>query len=423
MARLYEYVPTSDKSGFFLLGSNSGDNTTIQVRPLGDRVFEHLDYNAGRRTTAGPRGEKLPRELVDWLWNARLLYTESGEDSTDTSLRSVLDLDDDAVEFDDSDIEQLVEFVKLYDAGEDIDLREELVDILGVDTVEHYEQTTSGATDGTDSQSLDETQTSPESDTSGSNEQLSEDERAELVGYLSTAIDESTDTVSLENHLPRANNPRDWLWSVRQFLSDSDAFVHRAAIGSDGDPVYNMQTGQIQWDLYDLRCSEADPADFLVVVNPLSGHSPKQSFRVAESGIIDWQSYEDYLGIRQVRELISIVPSVQRTLRSVPGFESTTVWTFPQPSSRAMLNAQSVVNQSLQAAGEPFDIEPANSTIWGEVVGISPKGWIEIRLQTNRAVVVTVEKFTDEPSVGDWVLLEPTDYTDWPTDFSVITTE
>jgi hypothetical protein len=421
MARLYKYADSSEKSGYFLLGSNYGQNTTIQVRPLGNELFEQLDYEAGRRGPNGYRGDRLPKDLVSWLWNTRLLYTESGEDSTDTSLDAVLDVDTEEVSFSTETIQQLVELIDENIDDRAVDLHRELIEILDSEVVDQLGLEIELA-DGSQSD-----REKPEKRTGGSTQDvdgstgLSSAERSELAGLLSSAIDESTESVTVDDHLPRAKNPKKWLKSTRHFLQHSDAFVHSAAIGSNGDPVYNMETGDITWDLYDLRYTDSDDAAFLIIINPLSGHSPKQSIRLDENGVTEWQSYEEYLGMRQVEELMKVVPSIRRTLKSIPGFDLNSKLTFPSPSSRAIVNAKSLVNRSTIAAGEPFDIEPGRAKIWAEVTDLSPKGWVELRLQTNRSVVISMKEFHEgAPDIGDWARLKADPYSDYPTSFEVV---
>lgn len=90
MTVVHEYVPSSDKSGFYLRDGFDGTIVTYQVSGLAENLLYQLDYDDG---------ETLKQELFDILHRLRLIYTHnSGVEPLD----SLLDID-----LDESDVQAL----------------------------------------------------------------------------------------------------------------------------------------------------------------------------------------------------------------------------------------------------------------------------------------------------------------------------
>jgi hypothetical protein len=83
MVVVHEYVPSSDKSGFYLRDGFDGKIITYQVSAPAEELLYHLDYDDG---------ETLQQEVFDILHRLRLVYTHnSGVEPPDSLMNMDLD--------------------------------------------------------------------------------------------------------------------------------------------------------------------------------------------------------------------------------------------------------------------------------------------------------------------------------------------
>ena len=129
MARLYKYKQSSEQSGYFLRGRSEDRNTTFQVSPLAERLFDQLDYEPG--IVHERQGPRLPGRLQWALYEVGLISTGDGEESQTDEFEYTLDEDDVEVELTDEMVDTIASFI---DSGSNRDAVEELGELLDVET-------------------------------------------------------------------------------------------------------------------------------------------------------------------------------------------------------------------------------------------------------------------------------------------------
>lgn len=170
-------------------------------------------------------------------------------------------------------------------------------------------------------------------------------ENIDYTGEISERLEEIGVTVNdIEGHLSREKERNTWLNSLEWI--EEDLIVEGCAVGSEGDPVYNFSTEDILWDIYDLRWEGGGDADFLVVINPKSGKSLKQSIKIKPNKIFGWNSYEGHLSERLVREMSKILLDVMHVLESSGYSFDLSDWEIPHPNSGSLVSNPEIIVES-----------------------------------------------------------------------------
>lgn len=127
MSRLYQYADSNDKTGLYLLDGYKGQNTTFQVSTLGEKLFQHLDYQPGVRNQK--QGPRIPDKIHWGLFEIDWIYTnESGVTPPTNNVGDIITRNN-SVEIP----EEVAEDLKTYlqkSGGSDV---EELANILELD--------------------------------------------------------------------------------------------------------------------------------------------------------------------------------------------------------------------------------------------------------------------------------------------------
>ena len=107
MARLHEYSPNSDKSGYYLYGRSPESNTTFQVGRAATQLFDWMDLSVGQR---------IPDDLLWKLFDANLLWTGGRDTATDdAALVEYLQQSAGQFELTDAQASRLRQFIQEYD--------------------------------------------------------------------------------------------------------------------------------------------------------------------------------------------------------------------------------------------------------------------------------------------------------------------
>lgn len=116
MAKLHEYVTTSDSSGYYIYGIlNDEGHTTIQVTKTAKRLFDYIDLCPG---------ETIPQKLLRALLDANLLYTGRGR-IRHQNQKVRFDTDETKAELSDEQFQKLLQFLQSYQ-GPDNDALKQL---------------------------------------------------------------------------------------------------------------------------------------------------------------------------------------------------------------------------------------------------------------------------------------------------------
>lgn len=85
MARLYRYVDSNEKSGYFIIGDDG--NATFQLTPIAQRLFEELGYNPPTKTES--QGPQVPPKLHWALYDIGWIYTGDGDAGIPASMEDM----------------------------------------------------------------------------------------------------------------------------------------------------------------------------------------------------------------------------------------------------------------------------------------------------------------------------------------------
>lgn len=121
MARLYRYVDSNEKSGYFIIGDDG--NATFQLTPIGQRLFEELGYNPPTKTEG--QGPQVPAKLHWALYDIGWIFTGDGDAGVPASIE---DLTGDGVteSLTDEMLAEIQQFIENRDGGNAEDLAERL---------------------------------------------------------------------------------------------------------------------------------------------------------------------------------------------------------------------------------------------------------------------------------------------------------
>ncbi|WP_336134190.1 hypothetical protein [Natronomonas amylolytica] len=117
MANLYRYAPSNEKTGYFLRGlSPSSGYFNLQTTPAANRLFDQLNYEAGRLEQT--EGDSIPGELTWRMYQAGLLETDSPSsginDLSKDELRESFQESNAQATLSDADLDTLRSFIKSY---------------------------------------------------------------------------------------------------------------------------------------------------------------------------------------------------------------------------------------------------------------------------------------------------------------------
>jgi|GEM_PF-5794396 len=85
MARLYRYVDSNEKSGYFIIGDDG--NATFQLTPVAQRLFEELGYNPPTKTEG--QGPQVPPKLHWALYDIGWIFTGDGDAGAPASIEDM----------------------------------------------------------------------------------------------------------------------------------------------------------------------------------------------------------------------------------------------------------------------------------------------------------------------------------------------
>lgn len=85
MARLYRYVDSNEKSGYFIIGDDG--NATFQLTPIAQRLFEELGYTPPTKTEG--QGPQVPPKLHWALYDIGWIYTGDGDAGAPASIEDM----------------------------------------------------------------------------------------------------------------------------------------------------------------------------------------------------------------------------------------------------------------------------------------------------------------------------------------------
>jgi hypothetical protein len=153
MAVVHEYVPSSDKSGFYLRDGFGGNIVTYQVSAPAEELLYHLDYDDS---------ETLQQEIFDILHRLGLIYTHNSGVEPPDSLMDI-ELDEDQVRALDTDDRETIITHLLNQSQLDQNQRSELRAYAETRNIHISEPEVDGEDSGSDSKSSESADGSAES--------------------------------------------------------------------------------------------------------------------------------------------------------------------------------------------------------------------------------------------------------------------